>query len=518
MNKKNIFISTIAFLIALFLIVLGSRPYSTYAKILGINISNKEPRELYRVYLAGESLGLIKSKQELENYIDKKQETIKEKYKVEKVYAPNDLKIMKEITYNEKISTAKQIYNKLEKIRGTSSFTIDGYRIDIVGIEKKREGQETIPAKDVTIYVIDRTIWDNSVEKTVTAFIDNDRYNNYLNNTQEKIEENEPGSTIDNLYIQNKIVITKERIPAEANIYTTEEKLSQFLLFGTNEDQKTYKVQAGDTITDIANDNKLSVQEFLIANTSFKSENDLLYPGQEVNLGLITPQFDLIQVETVVSKVKVAKGITYKNDATKYVGYEKVEEEGSDGLALVTEKREIINGEINESIKTSQVELIPVINKVIVRGTMKYQTPTYNPGKEYEVPVGIGTWVWPTKAPYTISSGFAWRWGKHHDAVDITGPGYGSPIKAANNGIVVESYYNSYNGNTILIKHSNNYYTIYVHLAARYKKAGDVVMANDVIGSMGMTGYATGVHLHFGVYIGYPFKGGTAINPLGLYR
>ena len=60
---------------------------------------------------------------------------------------------------------------------------------------------------------------------------------------------------------------------------------------------------------------------------------------------------------------------------------------------------------------------------------------------------------------------------------------------------------------------------MYVHLAARYKKPGDVVMANDVIGTMGMTGFATGVHLHFGVYVGYPFRPGSyAIDPMRLYR
>ena len=47
------------------------------------NISTK-PHTLYRVYLKGESLGLINSKEELEKYIDKKQEEIKKKYNVEK--------------------------------------------------------------------------------------------------------------------------------------------------------------------------------------------------------------------------------------------------------------------------------------------------------------------------------------------------------------------------------------------------------------------------------------------------
>ena len=516
MNKKGIIISVFAFIISFILIVAASRPASLTARILGINAGNTTPKELYRVYLAGESLGVINSKNELENYIDKKQEQLKYIYNVDKVYAPNDLKIMKEITYNEKISSVEDIYNKLVKIKGKSSFTIDGYEIKIEGIEKKREGEE-IKTDDIYLYVIDKNIWDNSVNKTITAFVDQDRYNKYLTNTQEELKENEPGSIINKLYIQNRITITKGRIPAESKIYTSEEELSQFLLFGHNEKQEKYKVKIGDTIADIANANKLSVQEFLIANTSFKSADDLLYPGQEVKLALINPQFDLVQVETVVTKKTITKTTVYKEDNTKYVGYEKVEEEGSDGLALATDYLEIINGEINDSTPISTDTIVPAVNKVVVRGTLKYSTPT-TPGINYEVPVGIGSWVWPTNSPYTISSPFAWRWGKHHDAVDITGTGYGSPIKAANNGIVVESYYNSYNGNVILIKHSNNYYTIYVHLAARYKKPGDVVMANDVIGTMGMTGYATGVHLHFGVYIGYPFQGGVPINPMTLYR
>ena len=512
MNKKSIVLTILAFFISLVLIFLGSKPTTAYTKYLGINM--KSPSELYRIYIAGKSIGVIRSKEELENYIDTKQQEIKDKYKVDKVYAPNDLKIIKEITYNEKISSGDEIYNKIEEIRGTSSFTIDGYKIEIKGLEKKRE-EEKITTEDLTLYVIDRDVWDKSVNKTITAFIDENRYNDYLNDTQEKIGENETGSIINNMYIKNDITITKGRIPAEGNIFVTEEELSQFLLFGTNDSQKTYEVKRGDTIEDIANNNQLSSQEFLIANPSFKSENDLLFPGQKVNLALINPQFDLVEFETVVSKETIEKTTIYKNDDTKYVGYEQVEEEGSNGLALVTQYREIINGEVNETQQISSLDLIPAVNKVVVRGTKKYSS---SGGVELEVPVGIGSWVWPTKTPYTISSGFAWRWGKHHNAIDITGPGYGSPIKAANNGIVVTSDYTSYNGNYIIIKHSDNYYTIYGHLAARYKRVGDVVMANDVIGTMGMTGNATGVHLHFGTWKGHPYKGGTAFNPLSLYR
>lgn len=516
MDKKNILIVIIVFLLSCLLLVIGSNPNTLSAKILGLESKIESPRQLYNVYLAGKSIGIIESKEDLENYIDEKQQELKNKYHVDKVYAPNDLDIVKEITYDNKISTVEEIYKKIENIKGASSFTIDGYKIYIKGIEKKNEDGTTTTTDDVTLYVLDKDIFTNSVTKTITAFIDNDTYEAYLNDNQKKIEGNDTGTIIENLYIQNTITIKKDRIPAGDKIYETEEELSKFLLFGTTDEQETYIVKAGDTIEEISNNNKLSTEEFLIANTNFKTAQDLLYPGQEVKLGLISPKFDLVEVEHVVSQKPIKMETIYKDDDTQYVGYEKVEQDGKDGLALVTEKIQLVNGEIQDTVQANSVILSPSINKIVVRGTKRYSSSSLGPN--VDVPVGIGSWVWPTNSPYTISSYFSWRWGKHHDAVDITGSGYGSPIKAANNGIIVQSGYTSTNGNYIVIAHQNGYYTMYAHMAARYKQVGDIVMAGDQIGTMGNTGFAYGVHLHFGLYNGYPFRGGVAINPLNLYQ
>ena len=61
---------------------------------LGFNYNTQyEPNVYYQVYLEDEVLGVIRSKEELEKYIDDKGEDIKEKLGVSNVYAPNGIKI-----------------------------------------------------------------------------------------------------------------------------------------------------------------------------------------------------------------------------------------------------------------------------------------------------------------------------------------------------------------------------------------------------------------------------------------
>ena len=70
MDKKNILIVIIVFLLSCLLLVIGSNPNTLSAKILGLESKIESPRQLYNVYLAGKSIGIIESKEALENYID----------------------------------------------------------------------------------------------------------------------------------------------------------------------------------------------------------------------------------------------------------------------------------------------------------------------------------------------------------------------------------------------------------------------------------------------------------------
>lgn len=479
----------------------------------GFTNINNEPRSVYRVYLKGKSLGLIKSKEEFENYIDKKQEEIKNKYNVKKVYVPTDLDIVKEITFSNELKTNKDIYNEIKDI---SPFTIDGYVVKIKSLETKTEKDKKEKPKSQSIYVLKKDIFTNSIEKTVKSFISADDYENYANDTQKEIEDT--GKIIEAIYIKNKITIKKTKIPVDKEIYETEEELSKYLLFGTTKDQAKYTIKDGDTIGDVAFNNKISVNEFLIANPDLQDENSLLSPGQIVTLGILKPQFSLVEEDHVVKREQKKYTTETRYDNNQLVGYEKVIQKGVAGENKVTQKVQKINGETVNAVTTSTEVIKEPINEIIVKGGKKSSYSEYY-GSGYGTVVATkGQWGWPASCS-SISSPFGWRWGVLHDGTDINGCGYGSNIFAAQSGTVVQSGSKYDNGQFITIDHHNGYFSMYAHLCngCRYVKVGDYVEKGQVIGGMGQTGFATGVHLHFAIWRGYPYRGGVALNAMSFY-
>lgn len=493
MNKKvilGVIISLIISSIALFV---------SYKKLY-------YPVELYHVYIEGKTIGYIESKKELEDYINRVELSIKNKYNVKNVYSPKNLNIVKEMSYNSKASDVKDIYEKIKKI---SPFTIKGYIVTIKGVEKT-ELDKKYKSEDVKINILDKNIFETAFKKTIFTFVKEEDYDNFINKTQKEITD--AGTLIEDIYIKNDITIKESRISVDDEIFTDADLLTKYLLFGTLDTQKTYNVKQGDTIEQISLNNKISTNEFLIANTEFTSADNLLYPGQTVTLGIVRPQFELVEEDHIVSieDKKFKTEIVY--DDTMLYGSEKVKQEGKNGKSKVTKKIQKVNGEIEYAQIVSNEVVTPSVNRIIVRGSGSVIT---GPGEI--ISGNLGTWSWPTTSPYVISSGFQWRWGAFHDGLDITGTGYGSPIYAANDGTVTDSSFTSQNGYYIIIDHHNGIQTIYGHLSKLLVKAGQNVTIGQKIGLMGSTGVSTGVHLHFGVWRGKPYYGGTAINPMSLY-
>ena len=90
-----------------------------------------------------------------------------------------------------------------------------------------------------------------------------------------------------------------------------------------------------------------------------------------------------------------------------------------------------------------------------------------------------------------------------HKGVDFAAPN-GTRIKASGEGVVDFVGKKGGYGNVIVLKHENGISTVYGHLSAFAKglRKGLKVSQGDIIGYVGMTGLATGPHLHYEFLVG----------------
>jgi murein DD-endopeptidase MepM/ murein hydrolase activator NlpD len=113
-----------------------------------------------------------------------------------------------------------------------------------------------------------------------------------------------------------------------------------------------------------------------------------------------------------------------------------------------------------------------------------------------------------------LSSGFGWRGaldnGRQHNGLDLANRN-GGFIYAAGDGRIRYADYRGGYGNVVEIDHGNGVRTLYAHLSEidQRLRPGDSVRAGAPIARMGMTGNATGVHLHYEVWVD-----GLLVDPL----
>lgn len=463
--------------------------------------------KVYKVYLDANIIGYLADDNELYDLINKRQKEIKEKYKVDKVYPPANFEIIETKSYNAELSSAEDIYKKMSEL---NSFTIEGYVITVKPEEKK----------EFTINVLNREHFEQAINDFVMIFVDKTTFDNYMANTQEKIETT--GKIIELMYFDETLLIKPDFISVKDKIYTSKSDLTQYLLFGENYKIDSYVVQSGDTIASISEENKLNPQEFLIANPKYTSEDSLLTIGDKVNITLIKPVLTFSYDVNEVSDTKIPYDTIVKYDNSKPSSYSEITTPGVTGITRITQQYVVKNGEKQAGVNISnQVEIVAKVDQVTTKGRRYYSSGGGITGSY----VDTGTsWAWPTNTPYVITSKWGWRWGAFHHAIDISGTGYGSPIYAAYDGTIIASGYGGMMGKdagyNIVIEHPNGYYTVYAHMVPKSLTVGvgAQVTRGQKIGAMGQSGRAFGTHLHFGLwYGGAPYRGGKSINPCSLW-
>lgn len=142
------------------------------------------------------------------------------------------------------------------------------------------------------------------------------------------------------------------------------------------------------------------------------------------------------------------------------------------------------------------------------------KTPSYVENKKQKPNNEKKIYYHPLKnSKFKLTSPFGYRihpvykTKRFHSGIDY-GANKGVPIYAIDNGTVIRAGVAKGYGNYIVIDHGNGIKSAYAHMSTMNVKKGDKIKKGNKIGGVGMSGTATGNHLHFEI-----IKNNKKINP-----
>jgi murein DD-endopeptidase MepM/ murein hydrolase activator NlpD len=260
---------------------------------------------------------------------------------------------------------------------------------------------------------------------------------------------------------------------------------------------RTYKVKAGDTLAGIADKFDVSTMTLWWAN-KLKSKNTLVR-GQELR---IPPVSGLV-----------------------------VEVKATDTLATLARKHEVSEDEIiatnlleDRNLVVGQILMLPGARGAPIKTPKPVKAPVSTRNNGGSSGGGSCSGGGSVRPPKTYSGGnFAWpapggRISQYyhygHYGLDIDGDTGDRIIAAASGTVTFAGWKGNGGGYQVWIAHGSGLYTTYNHMSSVSVGKGQHVSKGQRVGRMGATGFATGSHLHFEVWKGPIWNGGSRVNPL----
>lgn len=273
-----------------------------------------------------------------------------------------------------------------------------------------------------------------------------------------------------------------------------------------------YEVQQGDTLNGIADAYGVSVDSLIWNNPEVGADPDTLIIGET----LLVPGTDGllydVRLGDTITDIAGAYGVT--PDAI--VQYSANDLESPD---LITEGMVLmLPGAVPPPPPPEPEAVAPPVEAAPAAPApapdLGFAVPAAVDPPTVEAPAPIAvdpstyvSYIWPVSGP--LWSGYGPRWGSFHKGIDI-GAGYGTPVAAAAAGqVTLATYRDNGYGMYVIVRHADGSETLYAHLSSLYVSVGQYVNQGDGVGAVGCTGWCSGDHLHFEVWIG-----GTTYNPL----
>lgn len=446
--------------------------------------------EVLSIYYKDKLLGVV---HDLEDYNDFLNRIYEEKYAQDfpdsQVGLGEDIHISTSLSYIEVEDKDDEIFAYIEQ---NNLFSILGYKFEF--------------SNGSIAYVKNQDDFIRAREDFVMNFLESDGVNpqdtlNLINKGMKPTIYSQDGYVDINYHYEDTAKVAHEFVPLNRLLKSYEECM-EWLSFGYDYKPKTYTVQEGDMIQGVAWMNSISVTNLIYVNSEIlKSENQPLQVGMELN---VTPINSPLNIEVV--KEHVFEQPAYPED-TEYVyredkaeGYQQTVQDYKVGTYRVMYKETYVNGVLDEnrSEEISRLVIDEPQREVIEIGTMVIPN------------VGSGSFRYPVDNAIVTCD-----WGCYygHTAVDFQNiyNKWGN-VLAADRGVVTDVGYNAVGGWYVVINHNNGFSTYYGHMSSRaWVSVGQTVAKGEAIGPIGMTGIATGPHVHFEIRNGSGY--GSSIYP-----
>lgn len=308
-----------------------------------------------------------------------------------------------------------------------------------------------------------------------------------------KAEMAKENTSIKKVELVENVQIVKEKVNLREVL--DYDKLVSTLKTGSVEEKK-HTIVEGESYWAIANKYKITVDQLIQANPGKNPE--LVQIGDELNLAIPKPYLSVATYEERKVTEKIPYEVKYNDISTMFKDEKVVLTKGQAGERKIVADIKKVNGiEVEKIIKEEQVLKSPVA-EVVKRGT-----------KAVPPERGTGRFLMPTNGQ--LASRYGWRTLRgsrdFHQGIDLSAR-IGTPVKAADGGVVTFAGWKNGYGYLVEITHGKGYKTRYAHNSKIYVKKGDKVYQGKVISAVGNTGRSTGPHLHFEVW-----KNGATQNP-----
>lgn len=268
-------------------------------------------------------------------------------------------------------------------------------------------------------------------------------------------------------------------------------------LSGERAAMQVYAVQQGDTLSQIAERNGMTLQQVQGLNPQI--DPDRIHIGEQITLAGSKPMLSVKKTTTVAYTQPIAYETEVQYSDEMYKNQSKILTEGQNGQASVVANVVSIDGVEQERVIQSWDVIQQPQSEVKLVGTKALPTKAAK-----------GYFIQPFRG--ILTSRFGARSRGYHTGVDWAGA-YGSPVVAADGGTVVQAGWNGGYGKCITIDHGNGLKTLYAHNSSLLVKVGQKVAQGEQIAKLGSTGNSTGPHCHWEVRVN-----GKAVNPLGYLK